>query len=299
MSLLSEEVFYDMSLFNGNPIVKVPSSNCKAKDVLKRLDFQPIGLNQDDLNPCTDKELAHVDQLLDCPFVRHTDNTELRTKPDNYVLVFQDMNVSALSPWEFRRENNIFLICLSQYLKIFDALNMSEINTDTKKEARFLNEMSVKNLLSLTCVCMSIICLLVTIVLFALRSEFHSLPGYNTLILCIFLLLAQTIYQFGVGQTSLSNWTCAIVGIICHILWLCVMFSMNACSVDMFLIFRGIKLIRHKYIGIRLIKGLTFIFSLSIFFVLVNIVVSLSVSRGDVIGYGGIICYISSRVMKL
>ena len=291
--IISEIVFYDISLFRENTDVELPGSNSTEKDFLKRL---PLA-GTDKPNICNDKQLVRTDYLLGCPFVT-IEGTELEMSIESNFLVFQNINVSTLSPLEFRRQNNSVMICLSRYLEIYEVLP-DLIHTLLTEKAMFRDEITVKNALSLVCVCVSILLLLFTIVLFPLRPELHSLPGYNTLILCIFLLLAQLVYQFGVGQTTLPNWACAMIGMICHLLWLCVMFAMNVCSVDMFLIFRKLKVTKNIHIGIRIIKRLAYIVTLSVFFVIVNVVVSLINSHGDVIGYGGIICYISSKLMQI
>ena len=67
----------------------------------------------------------------------------------------------------------------------------------------------------------------------------------------------------------------------------------------MFLIFRKLTVMRYNSIRMKLIKRLVYICSLSLLFVAVNIIASLSKSTGQDVGYGGIICYISSWVMQI
>ena len=287
-------MFYDITLFQGKSIVEVPGDSANSKDILKRL---PLG-DVEMINSCFGREHVRFDKLLGCTFVK-IEITELRISFKEGDLVSQYMNDTRISPIEFRRENDSVSICLSRYIELYNALPFLVKPIFLKEKAKFQNELSVKNLLSLACVCISIISLLATIVLFLSRSEFHSLPGYNTLALCVFLLLAQVVYQFGVGQTTLPYWACALIGMVCHLLWLCVMFAMNICTVDMFLIFRKLKATIPKHSWIQHIKRLTFIVITSLVFVIINVVESLVSTGGKALGYGGIICYISSKLMQI
>ena len=289
-----EFMFYDLASFHGKSIVEVQGGNSTNRDILKRLPLNDIEI----LNDCTDKEHVHFDNLLGCPFIK-IKLSELPISFEEDVLQFQNVNESKFSRIEFRRDNASVSICLSRFIELYKTLPSFMNSTLLKEKASFQDELSAKNMLSLTCVCLSILCLLATICLFLLRTDFHSLPGYNTLVLCIFLLLAQTVYQFGVGQTTLPYWACTLIGMVCHLLWLCVMFAMNVCSLDMFIIFRKLTVTKHKHSWIRTIKRLVYIVLLSLVFVTINVVVSILRSRGDALGYGGIICYISSKLMQI
>lgn len=115
----------------------------------------------------------------------------------------------------------------------------------------------------------------------------------------ISLFLAQTLYQFGAAQTSLPDWACALIGAICHFLWLAVMFSMNVCSVELYLVFRSMRKLSSNQKNWNTIRNVLFIVFSSSLFVVINIVVSLFSSSGQNIGYGGSICYLSSRTLQL
>ena len=283
-------VSYNISLFNGQLRLEVPSKHFETRDVLVK-----VGYNvSTETDSCIDKSIVYADNLLKCKFVQ-LKFTEIQMSFINGTLVFLDINSTSLSWLDYRHVNDSILICLRDYKVIYESLPEIAKN----ETPRFFTEISLKNLISLLCVCMSIVCLLATVVMFIVTPSLHSHPGLNTLVLCMCLLLAQTVYQFGVGQTSLPGWSCSMIGAICHLLWLSVMFAMNVCSLDMFMIFRKLTKMRFESPCRKVIKRLMYILTLSILFVSINIIVSLSKSGGKHIGYGGIICYISSRVMQI
>ena len=295
MTLNVEIVSLNFQTSRDQSEVEVTSIDLTNNVILKKLEIPPEHLQQHG-SACDDKESILVDKLLECPFIK-LDYTDFRMSILNGYLLFEDIDVKPFSRLRYREVNSSILICPSDYLKIYET--MPEKARVPRESARFINEISSKNLVSLICICTSILSLFVTVVVIAASSELHSLPGFNTLCLCICLLLAQTLYQFGSGQTSLPGWTCAVIGGVCHFLWLSVMFSMHVCSVDMFLIFRKFRLVSHKAIGKKLLKRLVYICSVSLLFVGVNMVISVARSAGQDFGYGGIICYISSSVMQM
>ena len=140
---------------------------------------------------------------------------------------------------------------------------------------------------------------MVTIVTYTALTDLHSQPGINTITLCVTLLLAQIIYQFGAGQTDGPKWSCVVIGAVCHFLWLSVMFAMNVCSFDMFRIFKNIQKLSTDFRWKDIIKRLSYICVGSVLFVAINVIVSLLLSDGEDIGYGGILCYLSSTRLHL
>ena len=289
-----ELVSFDISYFNGQYIVEVPSTHFENNhDNLIKLEQRAPGNASND---CINKTLVFTNKLLKCPFIQ-LKLAELSMDIANRYLFFPDSNTTSLSWLEYKKVNDSIFICLSDYKHVYAQL--PEMTIRKIETPKFLTEISLKNLTSLLCVCLSIGCLLITTVILIVTPDFHTQPGFNTLVLCICLLLAQTVYQFGVGQTYLSRWLCSMTGALSHFSWLCVMFAMNVCSLDMFLVFRKLKLTRFDSPGRKVLQRVVFILAFSLFFLMVNIVVSLTKSRGDDMGYGGSICYISSGSMQI
>ena len=283
---------YNVSLYNSKIRMEASNTITGSKDVLKKLklDFPK------DTESCVDKDIVYVDHLIACPFVQLT-LKELQMNFINGSLFFLDTYNMSLPPLKYRIENESILICISDYEAIYEKLPVMVGNKEIAP--RFFSEISAKNLLSLLCVCVSIVSLLITIVMFIVTPSLHSHPGLDTLILCVFLLLAQTFYQFGVGQVSLPHWACSMIGAICHLLWLCVMVAMHVCSLDMFFIFRKLEQMKFESLHKKVVKRIGYILTMSLLFVVINIIVSLSKSGGEDVGYGGIICYISSSLMQI
>ena len=294
LKTLVELVSFNISYFNDQYIVEEPSTHFEYnKDKLIKLEQREPGNTSND---CTNKTIVFTNKLLKCPFIQ-LKLAELSVSIANRYLFFPDSNITALSWLEYKHANDSIFLCLSDYKRVYAQLpemTIRKIETPT-----FLTEISLKNLTSLLCVCLSIVCLLITTVIMIVTPDFHTQAGLNTLVLCFCLLLAQSVYQFGVGQTYLSSWLCSMIGALSHFSWLCVMFAMNVCSLDMFLIFRKLKLTRFDSPCRKVLQRVVFVLAFSLFFLMVNVVVSLAKSKGDDMGYGGAICYISSGSMQI
>ena len=244
-------------------------------------------INNKQLHATEIEMVYQFNKLYLCPFLE-LKATELPMEMDNGFLYFNgDRSKIFFENWEFNQTGNTIQLCV----KDFKALSGGN---------KIKNSMiSPKQLLAFFCVCLSVVCLLITIITYLIFPELHSQPGINNLILCISLLFAQTIYQFGVGQRSISVSACAVVGAICHFLWLSVMFAMNICTVEMFFAFKTVSKLPAKFCWNKTIRNILFVILCSSTLVIVNIVVSLSRSGGNHSGYGGSICYLSSHLMQL
>ena len=246
---------------------------------------------------CNQTDLILLDRLHVCPIIR-LNYTEMNIKivDETFLLINESYVREVIPKWEYRADNVSVLICLSQFISIYNSMSKSitSVEPDAKEVV-----IGLKQYLSFGCVCLSLTCLLVTIVTYIKTAELQSQPGINTIILCITLLLAQAMYQFGAGQTSLPHWACALVGAVCHFLWLAVMFAMNACSIDMFLVFRKLEKLAPKYNSIHTGKIVLYIVATSLVFICLNIFVSVTVSQGQDNGYGGKLCYLSTTMMHL
>ena len=226
-------------------------------------------------------------KLYLCPFLE-LKAIELSAEMVNGSLYFKgDRSNSFSEKWEFSQTGDTIQLCVED----FKALS--------KGSKIQISIVAPKQLLAFFCVCLSIICLLITIITYLIFPELQSQPGINTLILCISLLFAQTMYQFGVGQRSMPNLACAVVGGICHFLWLSVMFAMNICSVEMFFAFKTVNNLPAKFCWNKTVRNILYVILCSSTLVIVNIVVSLATSGGNHSGYGGSICYLSSELMQL
>ena len=242
---------------------------------------------------CTDKDILPFTRIKLCPYISFGVD-EINVDVQNDVLIINEINVN-FSNWEYEIHSDKIYMCLDDYGFINRQLEPREMSLKSNDKSLAAD---VKGILALVCVCLSLLSLLATIFIYSYFTLLQSQPGVNNLILCICLLFAQIVYQFGAGQTSLPKWACALVGAISHFLWLSALFSMNICSVHIYLTFSKNQKISAKYDCKQTTIYVTYIILASLAFVLVNIIVSLAQSSWQEIGYGGSLCYISSNLMQ-
>ena len=245
---------------------------------------------------CNRSEEILFSSLLLCPYVKvEVAKLPISIDGNDGKLTVLKHNTSkiALPQWKYEIDGDVLHICLDDYQLILDNLGWvrSSVNSSISqviKPAQFL---------ALVCVCISIICSFVTILTYLFIPSLQTQPGMNNIILCVSLILAQTMYQFGSGQRSLSSHGCSIIGASCHFLWLCVVFSMNSCSIQMFSIFKQNLILSTKFSWKTTSKIILFIIGSSCVFVCLNIVVSFFQSGGQEFGYGGSLCFISTPLL--
>ena len=238
-------------------------------------------------------------KLLYCPFIK-LDFDELTVTFENEYLLFwrKSRKLMMLQKWEYRLTYGGVFICLDDYLQINNALP-DAVSLTLDDAITQSTQVGPKRILSFICVCISLVSLLVTTAVYIRLSELRTQPGVNNLILCMCLLFAQGVYQFAAGQPHYSHLSCAIVGIICHFLWLSVMFALNSCSVQMFIIFRSHAKLLSSYNTRTTFVTLSYVFGSSMIFVLITIIVSLVRSSGVETGYGGNVCFIKGYNMHV
>ena len=276
---------FNFSDFEGNILV-----NTYARTPQTETDYNLIHVgvvNNKELHSIDFYKFRQFNKLYLCPFLE-LKVIELQVETDNGVFFFKnDLSNTSFEGWEFSQTEDTIQICVEEF-KAYSKRNIIQTRI-----------VSPKQLLAFFSVSLSIICLLITIITYLIFPDLHSQPGINNLILCISLLLAQTVYQFGASQRSMSVSACAVVGGICHFLWLSVMFAMNICSIEMFVVFKAVNKLPSKFSWNRTFRNILYVILCSSILVIVNIVVSFSISGGSHSGYGGSICYLSSHMMHL
>ncbi|XP_053391963.1 latrophilin-like protein LAT-2 [Mercenaria mercenaria] len=175
---------------------------------------------------------------------------------------------------------------------------------ETGKQLERINKCVTKTLstsaiLSPVCTSISLTFSVLTLIIYLRFKELKTQPGINNIVLCIALIIAQTLFQFGSGQAcNVSKVACQIIGILVHFSWLFLIFWMNSCCIHMFRVFR---LNRTRMALFNTIKTtvvyILYSFIAALIFVLINVSVSLQGSAGHDIGYGGSMCYINKDYM--
>ena len=290
-TFLAEVAVYNDS-FNGtlDPIT-IPSTQGMLDNTIAVIS------DQTDLHICSGINISLLNKLYVCPFLCINIQEMSVILKNDYLYFSDDQNVTTkiLSKWKYELHPHRVCLCLEDFLDLYEVIMKSEAKSEPPINTAFVP----KNILSLACICLSTVCLLLTILIYSCIPALQSKPGINNLILCVFLLLAQTVFQFGVGQTSLTDIACSVIGATSHFLWLAVIFTMNICCIQMFLIFKKQIKMSSKFNLLETIRYLVYIISASLGFVGINFIISYSISNGKQSAYGGKICYISSGLMQL
>ena len=285
----------DISNYNfsfGNATVSIPSDSGMFVTTLTE-----TYRNSDHfLEYCPQSRTVAINKLYMCPFVSISLNEyDIEIKNDILIVNMDNTRTKVYSKWEYEQYGDQIHMCLHDYIDVYQAMSKRVYNRGISETAVF----HPKNVISLVCVSLSIVCLMVTITIYLLIRVLRSQPGINNVMLAIFMLLAQSFYQFGAGQTSIASWACSLIGGISHFMWLATMFSMTVCCAHMLMIFKEDLIISKTYSIRDSVKNLLYVTCGSLLFVLINLAVSFVDSGGLRSGYGGKICYISSSLMQL
>ncbi|KAK7110203.1 uncharacterized protein [Littorina saxatilis] len=157
----------------------------------------------------------------------------------------------------------------------------------------------LENYLSLGCVCLSLLCLAMTLVTYALFRSLRTIPGQNTMALCANLFLAQALLQFGVSWTDLKG-GCIALGMLIHYFWLAAVLWMNVCSFHMHRVFTARRAARMTSTHVtccsrRVLSYAVYAQGVPLVAVGVTSSVSILLSEGGRVGYAdGDACYLST-----
>nr|KAG5698165.1 hypothetical protein BaRGS_030528 [Batillaria attramentaria] len=158
-------------------------------------------------------------------------------------------------------------------------------------------KLSWQYILSMTCIPLSIFCLAVTVLVYAVLKVLRTEPGLNTLGTCCTLLLAQLSLLLASHRVLDGAW-CVALGMFVHLSWLSTFLWTSVCSVHMFRVFSAKtfsgsgeasygKLARN--VAVTLLGPC----------VVVAVVIALSyiTSGGASIGYSSSKCYLDSSLL--
>ncbi|XP_069136322.1 uncharacterized protein [Argopecten irradians] len=152
------------------------------------------------------------------------------------------------------------------------------------------------SILTFVCNIVSMICLLLTFIVYLINPTLQSIPGINNMCLVVALFFTQLSFQFGLFASVDSN-LCVAIGIILHVLWLTMFGCMVVCSFHMFRVFSGLGRYHAVHSKLKTLKSyITFSFGLPVIIVGLNTTLNLSLSKGQITGYGVDKCFISSRL---
>ena len=290
---------YELDSFDFDGTIHDPSYYGLTTDPLKHVTLK-ITSHQVNSQLCR----SNCNKLNKCSYLK-LKSKEIPVKRENCRLSIEINQTSFMySKWQYKMSGNYIYLCLADYNKIYDALliNPSISKKDSSRDSEKEDTMYMvhpKDILSLICVCCSVIGLLITLFTYIVFPELRSQSAINNMILCVCLLLAQLMYQFGAGQKTLSSLACALIGALCHFLWLSVMFAMNSCTMQMYTVFKSLRKLPPGINWKHTIRNCVYVFLSALLLVLVNTAMSLALSNGVDSGYGGSICYLSSQALHV
>ena len=154
---------------------------------------------------CQQKAILSLNKKIKlCPYIKIPFH-EVSMEIQNNFLYFNETG-TKLKKSECVKKGDIVYLCLLKYRSVYLALHPPR---DVRKATIRRTITGPKDILSFVCVCLSLVCLLITLATYIFLKELQTQPRINTIILCVFLLLAQGMYQFGAGQSSLHSYACS------------------------------------------------------------------------------------------
>ncbi|KAL3864651.1 hypothetical protein ACJMK2_006315 [Sinanodonta woodiana] len=166
------------------------------------------------------------------------------------------------------------------------------------KGKAFVMPFEVNAILSVICTTISILCLLLTLIVYLVFPKLQTVPGKNNMLLVINLLIAQAMYLVFVFTPNSTGPICKVIGVLLHFFWLCAVFWMNMCTFHMLKVFIRLKKPNLKSsTSMTVVINTMIVIALSAICALINIIKALIESDMTEMGYGPDICYISSGNM--
>ncbi|MEW8545705.1 MAG: hypothetical protein AB2693_19460 [Candidatus Thiodiazotropha sp.] len=191
---IAEMVMFDIDFneaFHAAKYLDIPTPTDQSQIQLEPMPFQ--GEKLFNLSSLGCYWIGDIYKLLVCPFLQLQFDETIMEIENDFLTIKGNLSTVTLSKWDFRiGVNNTIIICLEDFLKVKgEVFGMPILNVDVEN-----GSFHPKQILSFVCICISIVCLLITITTYFMLSTLQSQPVINNVILRVALLLAQTFYQF-------------------------------------------------------------------------------------------------------
>ncbi|XP_071081450.1 uncharacterized protein [Haliotis cracherodii] len=151
------------------------------------------------------------------------------------------------------------------------------------------------------CLSLSIIFLLLTLMVYILIKELHTVPGLNLILLSSSLFLAHVLYLFGAGTVSTPT-ICTVIGVLIHYFWLASFAWMNVCCLHMFRVFTNLFSSLHfaDHKVSLMIKYSVFAYGVPLVIVTMTLTITYIQSGYTTVGYGGpALCFVAPGLVSL
>lgn len=249
-------------------------------------------------NRTTDTRLLSLSKLSSCRQLLFSAD-EIYT-PDNSSLCINVSNMClSQSAVEMNKDGGAF-VCLDDYLYPKDSRDA----TNPHRVVRALNKKAESPLFILFVFCsvVSILCLIITIIVYALITDLRNVTGNINVVMVSVVTVAQFLHVITYGGLDLQ-WICATFAVVCHCAWLIAFCSINASCFYLFLKYFGTKPIKSENDGTETQTKIDYyyiwIFAVPSIIIILNILINIAVSAQDAsigIGYGGEDCELTSYI---
>ncbi|KAK7108888.1 uncharacterized protein [Littorina saxatilis] len=184
-------------------------------------------------------------------------------------------------------------MCMDTFSEVFPQ-NVTVIKPSQRQTSM------VRQVMSAVCGSVSVVCLAVTFVTYALFRQLRALPGLNNMGLSLSLATAQLSLLLPWHLTGVV-WVCRAVGVLTHWAWLTALGWMGVCCTHMVRVFTSKT---HHSLSERGVKKafLQHVLATSLISTLIvglTVVVSSALSRGVSMGYGGPLCFLDTELHPL
>ena len=244
---------------------------------------------------CLGDEITITDFYFN-PFVRLSNDSYTWTINSSGVIIYElELYLDNAMFRESKTNSTIFVSADPFQI----ALEQKRMERESSDVPRFS---AVEGIVTLILVCLSVMCLLLTLLTYSIFPVLRSQPGINNMILCVCLTFGYLFFTFGTTRTEL-DYGCKILGGLVHFSWVFVFFWMNICSYHMFRVFGSFNQIKAPTSKLKLtIYYLLYSFFSTSAIITINIIATYYTSNGASSGYGPDktgLCYIYEPMMTL
>ena len=275
------------SPITGNPMVPIFESEPRINNTDDEI--------LDYTTQCQESTPVIITSFINCPHIK-LGPPSFSWQLNSTGIIINELHLYVDNAMFRRDAESDILICHDTFKDaVVKALSKSIYQDNAVYQA------DVEGIVSFSLSCISVVCLLLTLVTFMLFPALRTQPGLNNMFLSLFFIGAYLALIFKASTGSPIG--CSILGGIVHFCWVLVFFWMNVCSIHMFRVFRSLG--RQVPSSIHFCLTLKYlIYSVISTFVImgINIVVSICISNGETYGYGLInnsLCYIRYPLMVL
>ena len=243
---------------------------------------------------CSGNEHIVITPFINCPHVI-LDKTSYSWHTNAKGITIEELDL-YIDNTMFRRQvdDSSVSVCMNTFL---DAVNRTLNYERYQSKAAYS---ATEGIVSFILNCISVVCLVLTLLTYMLFPVLRTQPGINNMILSVFLIAAYLLLAFGISQSN-NVTVCGILGGIIHFCWVLVFFWMNVCSIHMFRVFRSLGRPKSTILYLTL-KYLLYSVVTASAVIGINIAVSYYISNGNSYGYGPSehgMCYIRYPLMVL